>query len=138
MHHLVWSVLVALLVGACSGNAGAAPATASAAPSTVATPAPSRSPSPVPTASPAASVDTTPPLTQAQMDWCTIHTGGPTDDLHAVEDMAIQLGVIPGAKTREDIFGRWAGHTMADSAADPTYKAACVAAYAKFASPSPS
>ncbi len=138
MHRSVGLVLVALLVGACSGSGASAPSSASPTPAPIATPAPSRSPSPVPSASPAASVDTTPPLTQAQKDWCVIHTGGPTDDLHAVEDMAIQLGVIPGARTREDIFGRWAGHTMADMNADPTYKAACVAAYATFASPSPS
>jgi hypothetical protein len=61
--------------------------------------------------------------------WCTNHTGGPGADQHQVEDMAVKLGVVPGAKTREDVFGRWAGRSGDDP--DPTYVTACLAAFAE-------
>ena len=96
--------LVALLVAACSGSASPTPA--------------------------GPSFTNPPDLTDAQSAWCILHTGGPGEDAHQVEDMALQLGLIAGAKTRDDIFGSWAGHSASDPA--PTYKIACIAAYAAF------
>ncbi len=92
-------------------------------------------PSATPTGGP---VFTEPPaLTDAQKTWCTNHTGGPGEDMHQVEDMALHLELIPGAKTREDVFGRWAGHPASDP--DITYTIACLAAFAASdASPAPS
>jgi hypothetical protein len=87
-------------------------------------------------ASPSAALPTDPgALTDAQSAWCSLHTGGPGDDAHQVEDMALTLGVIPGAKTRDDVFARWAGHPVSDP--DLTYKIACIAAYAAFGSATP-
>jgi hypothetical protein len=96
--------VVALVVAACSGSASPTPA---------------------------APVFTNPPdLTDAQSAWCILHTGGPGDDAHQVEDMALQLGLIANAKTRDDVFGRWAGHSPSDP--EVTYKIACIAAFAAF------
>ena len=77
-------------------------------------------------------------LTEEVKSWCASHVGGPGADQFQVEDMAVRLGVIPGAKTREDISGRWAGKSQADLVQDPTYVAACVAAFATQPLPSPS
>ena len=77
-------------------------------------------------------------LTAEQKTWCTNHTGGPGDDQHQVEDAALSLGVIAGAKTREDVFGRWGGKTAADLYQDQTYQEACIAAFVARESPSPS
>jgi hypothetical protein len=77
-------------------------------------------------------------LTDEVKTWCVAHTGGTGADGHEVEDMALTLGVVTGAKTREDVFGRWAGKSQPDLVQDPTYVAACVAAYAANANVPPS
>jgi hypothetical protein len=108
-----------LLLGACSQSQ----AVASAIPSNI-------------IASAAASAVTE--LADDAEAWCVLHLGGPGADQHQVEDAAIAIGVIPGAKTREDVFGRWGGKAQADLVQDPTYVAACTAAYAQKAVASPS
>jgi hypothetical protein len=135
VHRSLVAAIVCLTVAACSASPAitTAPAT-SIAP--IASPSVSTAGNPSSSPSPPATIDSGPPLTAAQRDWCIVHTGGPEDDAHQVEDMAIEIGVIPGAKTREDIFGRWAGLVELDH--DITYKKACVAAYQKFAKVSPS
>ncbi len=109
---LFWIALfgLAALVAACGGTS-------------VATPVPSatQTAKPVPSA---------PEVSDAAQAWCINHTGGPSDDGFRVEDTAIALGDIAGARTRDDVAGRWAGRSMADFRLEWTYARACLAAYA--------
>jgi hypothetical protein len=103
-----------------------------------ATPSPAASPSASPSPSPERSAGPSiVALTDAQLAWCTIHTGGPGEDQHQVEDMALVFGFVPGARSRDDVFGRWAGRSFPDLALDPTFNAACRAAYTTLSSAAP-
>ena len=112
-------IVTILLVAACGGSAKATIPDASAI-------------------TPSAVASAASQLTEEVKSWCATHVGGPGADQYQVEDMAVRLGVIPGAKTREDVSGRWAGKSQADLVQDPTYVAACVAAFATQPLPSPS
>ena len=101
---------VAVLAAACGGTS------ASSAP-----PASSPTSKPVPSA---------PDVPDSAQAWCINHTGGTGADGHLVEDAAIALGDIAGAKTIEDVSGRWAGRSMADLRLEWTYARACISAYA--------
>jgi hypothetical protein len=89
--------------------------------------------SPAPSSTPAASFPTISDETQA---WCVLHLGGPTDDRHQVEDAAIALGLVEGAKTRQDVFDHWGGLSPQDLRLSVrTYVLSCQAAFDKSSAP---
>jgi hypothetical protein len=88
---------------------------------------------PAPSAAPASTI---PSLTDATQAWCVQHLGGPGEDQHQVEDAALSLGIIEGAKTRDDVFARWGGMAPQDLRVSVrTYVAACQAAWEKSSAP---
>lgn len=107
-------VAVVAVLAACGGTS-----TGTATPSAAATPAPS-----IPT------------LSDAAQAWCVQHLGGPGEDQHQVEDTALALGLIEGAKTRDDVFARWGGMSPQDLRVSVrTYVTACQAAWEKSSTP---
>jgi hypothetical protein len=90
-------------------------------------------PTPPPTTAAPVSV---PSLSDAAQAWCVQHLGGPGEDQHQVEDAALSLGIVEGAKTREDVFSHWGGMSPQDLRVSVrTYVVACQAAYEKSSAP---
>jgi uncharacterized protein YceK len=110
------SILIAIVavLAACGGTATAPP--------------------PQPPASTAAG--SIPSLPDAAQAWCVQHLGGPAENQHQVEDAALSLGLLEGAKTREDVFAHWGGMSPQDLRVSVrTYVIACQAAYEKSSAP---
>jgi uncharacterized protein YceK len=86
-----------------------------------------------PASTAAASIPSLPDAAQA---WCVQHLGGPAENQHQVEDAALSLGLLEGAKTREDVFAHWGGMSPQDLRVSVrTYVVACQAAYEKSSAP---